>query len=72
MGKRFIPIWFFIGLLLTIYGVLILGSGTYGLFVPPAAPVAMYHLHIGIWWGGGMLLLGLAYVFGFRPKRKDG
>ena len=71
MGKHFIPIWFFIGSLLTIYGVLILGSGIYGLFVPPSNPVVMSHLHIEIWWGSGMLLLGLAYVVRFRPKRKD-
>ena len=54
-----------------IYGVLILGSGIYGLFVPPSNPVVMSHLHIGIWWGAGMLLLGLAYVVRFRPNRKD-
>lgn len=71
MGKHFIPIWFFIGSLLTIYGVLILGSGIYGLFVPPSNPVVMSHLHIEIWWGSGMLLLGLAYVVRFRPNRKD-
>jgi hypothetical protein len=71
VGKHFIPIWFFIGSLLTIYGVLILGSGIYGLFVPPSNPVVMSHLHIEIWWGSGMLLLGLAYVVRFRPNRKD-
>jgi len=57
--------------LLTMYGVLILASGIYGLFVPATNPVAMSHLHIGIWWGSGMLVLGLAYVVRFRPKRKD-
>jgi len=71
VGKHFIPIWFFIGSLLTIYGALILGSGIYGLFVPPSNPVVMSHLHIEIWWGSGMLLLGLAYVVRFRPNRKD-
>jgi hypothetical protein len=54
-----------------IYGVLILGSGIYGLFVPTSDPVAMSHLHIGIWWGAGMLLLGLVYVVRYRPNRKD-
>ncbi len=29
-----IPIWFFIGVLLTAYGVLILGAGIYGLSHP--------------------------------------
>ena len=71
MEKHFIPIWFFIGSLLTIYGVLVLGSGIYGLFVPPIHPVAMSHLHIGIWWGVGMLMLGSAYVIQYWPKSKD-
>jgi hypothetical protein len=69
--KHFIPIWFFIGALLTLYGVLILWSGICELFVPLSNPVAMSHLHIGIWWGSGMLLLGLAYVVRFRPKHKE-
>ena len=32
-----ISIWFFIGLLLLLYGVLILGAGIYEYFDPPAA-----------------------------------
>jgi hypothetical protein len=68
--QNFIPIWFFIGSLLTFYGALVLASGIYGLFVPPSHPVAMSGLHIGIWWGAGMLVLGLVYILRFRPNRK--
>ena len=71
MGKHFIPIWFFIGSLLAFYGTLILGCGIYGLFVPAGNPIAMPGVHIGIWWGAGMLVLGLAYILRFRPSRKD-
>jgi hypothetical protein len=71
LGKQFIPIWFFIGAILVFYGVLILGSAIYELFVPPSHPVAMSDLHIGIWWGGGMLILGLAYAVRYRPNRKE-
>jgi hypothetical protein len=69
--KPFISVWFFIGVLLTIYGVLILSSGIYSLFVPPDHPVAMSSLHIAIWWGSGILLLGAGYVVRFRPTHKD-
>jgi hypothetical protein len=66
--KHFIPVWFFIGLLLSLYGALILGRGVYELLVPPSNTIAMANLHIDIWWGAGMLLFGLIYVVCFRPK----
>ena len=65
-----IPIWFFIGLLLTVYGLLIFGYGLYeaatGSF-PPG--VQLTNLHTPIWWGAILLLLGLVYVIKFRPGR---
>ncbi len=64
-----VPIWFFIGILLTVYGVLILVSGIYGLFVPPSREVALGYLHAGIWWGALLLVLGLLYVWKFRPRK---
>ena len=75
--KHFISIWFFIGLLLAIYGVLIVGSGVHELTSPaPAeAPGAierniMANLHAAIWWGALLLVLGLVYVVNFRPGRQ--
>ena len=68
-GSR-IPIWFFIGLLLTVYGVLIFAYGIYEAATgnyPPA--VQLTHLHTPIWWGGILLILGLFYVVKFRPGR---
>jgi hypothetical protein len=67
-----IPIWFFIGLLLTVYGVMIFGYGIYeavtGNF---PAGVQLTRLHTPLWWGGVLLLLGLVYVIKFRPSRGD-
>jgi hypothetical protein len=74
--KHFISIWFFIGLLLTVYGVLILGSGLYELNSPPVGQQGgvesnvMSGLHAAIWWGGLLLASGLAYVIGFRPGKE--
>ncbi len=62
-----IPIWFFIGALLAVYGVLILAAGLYGLVHPPAVELAF--LHAGIWWGALLLAIGLLYVWRFRPRR---
>ncbi len=62
-GKGFISIWFFIGVLLTAYGVLITASGFYELVSPPAHAVVLANLHAGIWWG--------ARVAGHRPLLYD-
>jgi len=60
-----ISIWFFIGVLLLIYGVLIFGAGLYGLSHPPG--VVRADLHAGIWWGALLLILGSVYTVRFRP-----
>ena len=62
-----ISIWFFIGLLLLIYGILILGAGIYGLNHPPDVKLA--DLNAGIWWGGLLTVLGLFYTLKFKPGR---
>jgi len=67
MTEHGIPIWFFIGALLAVYGVLIFAAGVVGLFHPP--PVALAGLHAGIWWGGLLVAIGLGYVRAFRPRR---
>ena len=69
-GKGFISIWFFIGTLLTVYGVLVLGSGLYELASPPAQPVVLANLHSAIWWGALMLALGVLYLVKFRPGKE--
>jgi hypothetical protein len=68
--KHFISIWLFIGILLLIYGALILGSGIYELFSPPKHPTVLNNLHPQLWWGGLMLALGAVYTWLFRPKRE--
>lgn len=69
-GHGFISIWFFIGVLLTAYGILITGSGIYGLVSPPEHPVVLENLHAGIWWGAVLLIIGLFYSIKFFPKNR--
>jgi hypothetical protein len=66
--KGMISIWFFIGVLLLIYGVLILATSIYEAQVPPAHPVVLAELHAGIYWGALMIVMGGVYVLKFRPK----
>lgn len=68
-----VPIWFFIGGTLLIYGLIILGTGLYGLVDPTLeAGLALNWLHADIWWGGFMALVGAFYVVRFWPWRKQG
>ena len=68
MHSSGISIWFFIGVLLTVYGTMILGYGLYELTLPQMA-VANYHA--SIWWGALLLAVGLFYGLRFRPGRND-
>jgi hypothetical protein len=63
-----IPVWFFVGLLLLIYGALILYSAIVEWHDPP--PTVLSNLHAPVWWGGLMVVSGIAYVVMFRPRRQ--
>jgi len=65
-----IQIWFFIGVLLLVYGLLILGYGIFELATGSYPPlVQLTSLHTPIWWGALLALLGLLYCVKFRPGR---
>jgi len=70
MTQGHTSIWFFIGLLLAVYGVLILGSGLYELSRPAGRTVVLAGLHAAIWWGALLLVLGCVYTWRFSPRRK--
>ncbi len=70
MHSGHISIWFFIGVLLSIYGALIFGYGVYEYATGNLANVVLKELHAPLWWGAAMLLLGLFYGIKFRPGKK--
>ncbi|MBP7126007.1 hypothetical protein KBD49_06550 [Myxococcota bacterium] len=52
-----LPIWFFVGVILAVYGVLvILGD------VTNLREIRLAHLRPGLWWGGGMLVFGAVFT----------
>jgi hypothetical protein len=69
--RGLISIWFFIGVLVLIYGILIMGAGVYELYNPSPTPVVLHELHAGIWWGALLILLGSLYTYHFAPWRKQ-
>ena len=62
-----IPVWFFVGVLLFIYGVLILASGILEFSNPPSTVLG--NLHPAIWWGALLTIIGAIYVHLFRPRK---
>jgi hypothetical protein len=69
-GSAQIPIWFFIGLLLAAYGVLIFISGVFRWINPPAVRTVMEHLHPAVWWGLLLSVIGGFYTVRYWPAGK--
>jgi hypothetical protein len=67
--KHFVSIWLFVGTLLLIYGILILGSGIYDLYYPPEHVTVLANLRPQIWWGALLVILGAIYTWTFRPGK---
>jgi hypothetical protein len=63
-----LSIWFFVGVLLDAYGILILGSGIINYGNLPN--VVRADLHADIWWGALLLAIGLFYSIQFRPRSR--
>jgi len=72
--EKQVPIWFFIGSILALYGLLIFFAGIYGWMNPPPPEkmVRLWNYHADIWWGGLLFIFGLVYVFKFRPREGEG
>ena len=73
-----VPIWFFIGGTLLIYGLLISGYGVYALWNPTEVQrnllaskpdASWFSIHPDIWWGAIMAALGAFYCYRFNPLR---
>ncbi|HEY3449432.1 MAG TPA: hypothetical protein VGK67_23965 [Myxococcales bacterium] len=61
-----LPIWFFVGLILLVYGLIISFSG---LFMTPR-PTVLANLRPALWWGGIMCLGGAIFLgIGIKARR---
>lgn len=59
--QKMLSIWFFVGLMLTILGALILATGVNYIYHPQDLTV-LAHLNTNLWWGAVILLSGLAFL----------
>lgn len=63
-----LPVWFFIGVLLLIYGLIILFTSIADFHTNRGVVLAKYHA--GIWGGIVLILLGGGYTLKFRPRKQ--
>jgi len=63
--KKPVAIWFFVGILCLMYGLVLLPIGLYQIAHPPS--VVLPKLHATLWWGILLTIFGGFYTFKFRP-----
>ncbi len=66
--RRTISIWFFAGIMLLAYGIVICLAGLWELSHPLPHPIVLSRLHAPIWWGALLAIAGLVYTIKFWPK----
>lgn len=57
------PIWYFVGLLMLVIGILIMGTGVYYLIYPAQSTTVLQELHPNLWWGAVMWLFGIVLLW---------
>jgi hypothetical protein len=62
-------IWFFAGVMLLAYGVVIFSAGVWEISHPLPYPPVLAGLHAPVWWGALLIVAGAGYVVKFRPRR---
>jgi hypothetical protein len=65
--ERIISVWFFVGALLMVYGLIILVTGLFDW--SRQLNVVLEHLHAPVWWGALLILIGLVFCAKFRGHR---
>lgn len=65
------PIWYFVGLILVITGVIVVVSGVYSLINPPEVKTVLSETHPELWWGGLMVIVGGIYLWKNKNKRVE-
>lgn len=56
------PIWYFVGLILSVIGLIILLTGIYMLISPAQSKSVLGELHPDIWWGAIMVIVGVIFI----------
>jgi hypothetical protein len=71
-GKgEMLSIWFFVGVMTLLYGIVLLPFGAWEWLTSHEAPTVLNNLHPTFWWGLLLTLFGLFYTIKFRPRSGD-
>jgi hypothetical protein len=62
------PIWFFVGILLSVMGAIITVSGVASFMSPPEHAKVLGHLHADLWWGLVMTIAGALFLLMNKNK----
>jgi len=65
--RQQLSIWFFVGLLCLLYGIVLVLTGIAEFAHPPN--VVLANLHATFWWGLLMTAFGAFYIVRFRPGK---
>jgi uncharacterized membrane protein len=63
------PIWYFVGLILSVIGFIILLTGIYLVISPSPSKPVLGELHPDIWWGAIMVVVGVVFILKNRNVR---
>ncbi len=62
-------IWYFVGLILSVMGCIILVTGIVQIIIPPQTATVLAQTHPNIWWGAIMTVFGGVMYFGSKKKK---
>jgi hypothetical protein len=61
-------IWYFVGLIMLIIGIIVVAAGIYDLINPTTQNIRLTSLHTNIWWGALIAIAGLIYTLKNKNK----
>ena len=64
-------IWFFVGVMTLLYGVVLLPYGAWEWTTGHEANTVLHELHPTFWWGILLTLFGATYTWLHRPRAAD-